>query len=344
MTSTPTAPVAGDQITLALTDPIGTTVRGEITSVPAQSALLVGMMVDPLTGAPVNYFTPDVAGVYGVKAHDWRIRYGIPSYSGDPAGDSQASYQTTQSGTVAVGIVEELPIVTLRGHGATLQMTVMASTVAAASLVRPLSEASRKAILTTPVVDALKGLVDVATTALDVAFVADVVALRLAYESHRLVAHGTPDVHNGSDDTNVTRRETPSSVDAGIATLNDLYEVIGSHQTQGPGGGTWHNYDDGINTIVTAKAASLAQAIVMKADLRERVYERHRVQVGSGAVQVHNQADTTAGSAMASPLPLPILIVAFLDAIVAATETAPTGELQGASDVEHLLGMRPADS
>ena len=335
----PLYPVAGDKVTISLSAPIGNAVQGELTSVPSKSALKVGLLRDTVTRLPIATFTPDVAGAYGISAHDYMTSTRVPSYSGDPAGGSVSLYRSTETATVYVGVVEELPIVTLLGHGATLQLTVTNATVRAAKLVSPLSDGSRKAIIDSTVVAALTALVGVAVASIDVGFVADVVALRNAYENHRVQVTGS--IHYGADTTNVARRETPSSIAAGIATLNDLYDVIGSHQTQGPAGGTWHANDDGINNIVTAKAKTLGQAVVMKADLRTRVYSRHRVQVGAGALQVHGIADITGASIMPAPLTLPALIVAFLDAIVAESATTPAGEQSGALAIEHGFGFSP---
>jgi hypothetical protein len=335
----PTYPVADDLITLSLSAPIGNAVQGELTSVPTESALTVGLLLDDATGLPIATFTPDVAGAYGVSVHDYLTSTRVPSYFGDPAGGSVSLYKNTETATVYVGVVEELPIVTLQGHGATLQLTVTNATVRAAELVSPLSDVSRKALIDTAVVAALTALVGVAVASIDVGFVADVVALRNAYENHRVQVTGS--IHYGADSTNVARRETPSSIEAAIATLNDLYDVIGLHQTQGPAGGTWHANDDGINNIVTARAKSLGQATVTKSDLRERCFERHRVQVGAAALQVHGAADNTLASIMAAPLTLPALIVAFLDAIVAESTATPAGEQTGAVAIEHGFGFSP---
>lgn len=335
--STPAYPIVGQTVKITLTNPLGNTVRGEVTSVPSGSKVIVGLTLDPATGLPIDTFVPDIPGVYGVNAHDWRVRTGISSYKGDPAGASSTRYLNSQSGTIAVGAVESLPIATLRGHGATLRMVVVNTTVRDASLILPLSEISRKAALDAAVVAALAGLIGVATTALDVPFVADVVALRLAYEHHRIQFGGSP-VHLSADSTNVVRRDTPTSVDAAIATLNELYDVFGAHETQGPSGGTWHYNDDGANTVVTPKAKSLGQAVVTKADLRVR-YERHRIVTGGGALQVHANPDATPNSVMSAPLPLPVLIVALLDAIVAASPAVPAGEQAGTTHVESGLGF-----
>lgn len=336
----PVYPIAGDAVTISFLAPLGNTVQAELTSVPPKSALVIGPLLNK-SGEPTDQFTPDVPGVYGITAHDYLVRSRAASYSGDPAGGSINRYQTTELGTVYVGVVEELPIVTTLGHGATLRLTISNATVRAADLASPLSDVSRKALLDTAVIAALAALVSLPVSGLDADFATDVQALRLAYENHRVQTGGGSPIHTVADTTNVSRRERPTSIAAAIDVLNDLWQVIGNHQTQGPGGGTYHVNDDGVNNLVTAQAKTLGQATVMKADLRGRVYSRHRVQVGATTQQVHGSADNTALSVMPAPLPLPVLIVALLDTIVATSATAPTGEQDGAMDVEHKLGFTP---
>ncbi len=326
----PLYPVPGDEVTLGLSNPAGNAIRGELTSVPSASALAVGLLVDPATGAPIATFTPDVPGAYGVKAHDYRD---VVAFGG------RSDYLTTQSGTVYVGAAMDLPIRTQVGHGATLRLTVVNATVRAAELLLPLTEVSRVALLDAAVVAALAALVDVAVANLDVDLATDVAALRVAYEAHR-VSTGGGTVHASADTTNVVRHETPTAIAAAIDAINDFYDALTGHITAGALGGTWHDHDDGINVPVCGKALTLGEAVVLKADLRERVYEAHRIQVGTGVTKVHLSADST--NTMAAPLPLPVLIVALLDAIVAAVPSTPAGEQAGVVRIEHTLGFRPA--
>ncbi len=329
ITSTPAFPLPGQAVRIGLSVPAGNTIRGGLTAVPSGSALEVGLLVDPATGLPVDTFTPDVAGVYGVEAHDYRH---VVAFGG------RDDYLNTVAGSVYVATWMDLSIRTQSGHGATLRLTIAGAVVGGAALVLPLSELSRVAALDAAVVAALAALVGVATTALDAEFVADVRVLRAAFEAHRILTTGSPEVHVSADVTNVMRRETPTAMAAAIATLNDLYDQMVAHTTAGALGGVWHHNDDGINVPVVGKATDLGSAVVLKADLRERVFERHRVQVGATVFQVHGSADTT--NIIAAPLPLPVLIVAYLDAIALALPTAPTGEGQGAVTLAHNLGFR----
>ena len=335
--STPIYPTVGQTVKISLTNPQGNTVRGEVTSVPSGSKVLVGLTLDPATKDPIDTFVPDIPGVYGVNAHDWRVRHGISSYKGDPAGASSVRYLDSQSGTIAVGDIAKAQIATLRGDGATLQMTIVDDTVRAAEFVAPLTETSRRALLDAGVVAALAGLVGVVTSALDVDFVTDVVALCASYENHRIQTGGSP-VHLSADVVNIIKSGSPLSPDAAIAALNEFYSVFGAHETHGVGGGNWHYNDDGANTVVTPRAKSLIQAVVMKANLRES-YRRHIATVGTGSSHVHTNADTTALSLRPPPLPLPALIVALLDAIVATAPATPAGEQVGMTHVVNGLGF-----
>ncbi len=328
-TTSPTFPLPGQAVRIGLSAPLGNTVRGALTSVPSGSALAVGGLTDPATGLPTDTFTPDVAGVYGIEAHDYRH---VVAFGG------RDDYLNTESGSAYVATWMDLAIRTQGGHGATLRLTVAGAAVAGAALVSPLSELSRVAALDSAVVTALTGLVGVVTTALDAEFVADVRVLRAAYEAHRIIMSGSPGVHQTYDVTNVMRRETPTAIAAAILTLNDLYDQLTGHTTATALGGGWHYNDDGINVPLCGKATDLGSAVVLKADLRERVYERHRVQVGATVLQVHGSADTTNG--IAAPLPLPVLIVAYLDALALALPTAPAGEEQGAVTLAHNLGFK----
>ncbi len=341
----PTAVVPGQPVTLTLAGAAtGRVGEFELLGVPPLSALPIGRLLDakgavqvPTIEAPASTFTPDVAGVYQLSAFVIAIDPGNGDYEGDPMGAPRRTVETVVDGAVYCGAQMDLPIRTQAGHGATLRLVVAGATVRAASLVSPLTELSRVAALDFAVVVALTGLVGIGTTAMDAEFVADVRVLRAAYEAHRVLTTGSPEVHTAADLTNVMRRETPTAMAAALATLNDLYDQLLGHTTAGALGGTWHTNDDGINVPLCGKATGLGSAVVLKADLRERVLRRHRTQVGVDPVKVHGSAD--GASTIAAPLPLPVLIVAYLDAIALALPTAPTGEEQGAVTLTHNLGF-----
>jgi hypothetical protein len=336
ITYTPSPALIDETITLAISGATGNTdaTQFTLTSVPDRSALETGLIVDE-NGDPTNEIVFDVPGSYGIHSHDF-IRYtGIPAFPGDVAGTPRDVLVATQTGTVYVGATADLPIITTRGDGATLRLVLSDTLVMSAELVDPTTEIARVTCLATTVVAALAALVDVAVTALDVDFVTDVNALCTAFAAH-IVLEGAGPVHAAADTTNTMRREPANSVDAAIVRLNDLFDRMDGHFQSRSSGGTWHVTDDGKNVPVTAPATSLAGATVLKADLRERCYERHRVLVSTPAV--HGAADNT--NTMAAPLPLAAFIVAFLDELVNATPTSPAGEQEGAVDIGRLLGFK----
>jgi len=209
--------------------------------------------------------------------------------------------------------------------------------VRAAELANPLTETARLAALDPTVAAAVTALVGVTVANLDVDFVTDVNAMALAYERHRILV-GIPNVHNSADSTNAMLREDSASIPAAIARLNDLAQKFTNHRVATSAGGAWHNADDESSTLQVAPGAtSLGEAVVLKADLRERGLERHRVIVGASSA--HDSADTT--NTMSDPLPLPSAIVAFLD-YVAAASSAVAGEPEGIADAVAGLGFRSA--
>lgn len=337
ITTSPTYPVPGELVTLTRTGGVGAMTEFELTSKPSTSALTLGFL-RAKSGAAIATFTPDVQGAYGFRAHEYVEYSGFASYPGDPAGAARKELRGSQTGTVYAAATLELPVQTIFGHGATLRLRVHGSTVVAAELVRPTTDLARLAALQTSVTTALAALVGVTAEAgqLGEDFVADVRALLDAYNTHRSVVESGQ--HASPDSTNVPRREAPYSVPAAIDSLNDLYDVMLGHMRAGVGGGTWHSADDTKNMPIAVRGTGLAGAVVALADLRERVYERHRVQTASPAA--HGAADNTPTSAMPNPLPLTSAIVAYLDVLASASPTAQTGDQQGAITLMHAFGLK----
>src|SRR5690606_3650629 len=117
--------------------------------VPDKSGLDTGMLTDA-GDTPVQEFTPDVAGAYAFTAYDYRRYSGIPAYAGDPAGEARDLLVATQSGTVYVGDVMDLPI-RGNGHAVKLRLTVVNETIRGAELVDPTTDIARYAALDTTV-------------------------------------------------------------------------------------------------------------------------------------------------------------------------------------------------
>lgn len=337
ITTDPAYPVVGETITLTITAATGQTAATQfsLTSVPSRSALTTGLLVDD-NGDPVQTFVGDCQGAFGVIAHDHRRTTGGESYPGDPAGAARDDLVAVQTGSVYVGALAELPIVTKFNDGATLRLRVVNATIRAAELVDPLTEVSRMASLEPAVVAALAALVGVAVTAMDVDFATDVNTIYTAYTGHIALTSGS--VHMSADGVNVARVEPVNSIEGGIMRLRDLFDRYMGHAQATALGGTWHETDDGKNLPVTVKPSSLAQATVHKADLRERCYRRHIAQVASPPS--HGGVDAT--NTIAVALPLPAFISAFLDALVDANPTAAAGEQEGAVDIGRAFGFTVA--
>jgi hypothetical protein len=87
---------------------------------------------------------------------------------------------------------------------------------------------------------------------------------------------------------------------------------------------------------VAPKAATLGEGTVLKADLRERAFERHRIQIASPAC--HVAPDTVNG--MDPPYPLPSAIVAYLDFVATSAPSVPAGESEGIGDAQAAWGFR----
>ncbi len=360
ISTSPTYPVVGETITLSSDALSGTDRVWILSSVPAESALTTGLLVTPtdedqtgvvaalLAGTNVETFTPDVAGEYGVTVVDIRRDPGAPSFDGDPAGVRGVHILGTEEGTAHVGATSDLYIGTEAGDGATLRLTIVDETIRAATLVEPTTETARIAALQSSVTSPLAALVGVTVASAGTDLQTGVADLLTNYEAHRELTSGS--VHVSADITNGVHAHGTGSQAAAIATLNLLHEALLGHLLtstteynlggNAPVGGSsnpWHteDHDDGTNVPVAPAAQTLAQATVLSADLRERCYERHRVQIASP--DTHGAADST--NTLAAPSKLDDLIVAYLDAIVATNPTAPTGEPEGIQDARHRYGF-----
>ena len=333
----PLYPIPGEEVTLSMSGGTGTRVDFEITSVPPESALETGKLFDT-AGDPTNVFTPDVAGEYGIKAYDIK-ETGVapPRFRDDPIGTPGTRVLGTQTGTVHVAAAVSLPITTAAGgHGARLELRIVNDNVRAASLLDPLTDVSRTAILQSTVVSAIDDLVDELVSAVGNDFVAGVTSLREEFIAH--IGFGVGTVHIVADTLNAPLNFPPNSVDFAIAVLNELLDrIVRGHMQPGSGAPRWHTNDDGVSAPLAGRATTLAQGTVLFADLAYRVYERHRVQTNSPLPVVHGAADNT--NVVVAAAPLSLLIVAFFDAIATLAPTDITGESQGANLAAHRYGF-----
>ena len=336
LTTDPTYPVAGELVTVAVSPATGTRVELSLTSVPDASALGTGLVLDS-AGDGTDGFTPDVPGAYAVTAFEYRDVSGqAGSYAGDPKGAAYTRHVGATSGTVYCGERMQLPVRTEAGHGFTLRLTVLDATIREAEADEPLTELSRVALLDAGVVAALAAIEGRPANGIDVDFATDVRTLRSSYENHRVQLGGGTAIHASADTVNVAGREPSYSTADAIVSLNALRDTLLQHMQQGAAGGAWHPNDDTKNVPLVGKAKTLGEAVVLKADLRERCYRRHIAQIATPAA--HGTADGSSSSGIAAALTLPAFLVAFLD-YVAAASTAPTGEQQGAVVLAAGLGF-----
>jgi hypothetical protein len=283
-----------------------------------------------------NTITFDVPGEYGISAAEHFVWPGIGAgYNGDPLGVPQKRLMSVATATIYVGDHLDLPIEPVNGHGSTLRIFVVNETVRGAQLVNPKTELARVAALDSTVAAAVSALVGVAVTGIDVEFASDVNDLCTKFAAHIIRTAGS--AHVSADTTNTLLREPVFSVPAAIERLNDLASKMIGHQRATTAGGQWHLADDEKNVLqVASSAKTLGQAVVLKADLRERCYERHREQI-TDPTSHGGAGDTT--NTMSAPLTLPAAIVAYLDFIASNAPSIPAGESEGIGDAQAAWGF-----
>jgi hypothetical protein len=328
ITSDPTYPIPGEVVSLAITSATGSTAatRFEITSVPENSDLDTGMLVDA-AGDPTQEFTPDAAGAYAFTAYDYRRFTGGAAYAGDPAGEARDLLVATQSGTIYVGDVLDLPI-RGAGHAVKLRLTVVNGAVRAAELVEPTTEVARCATLDTTVLAAVGELVDEAAASIGESLVSDVEAFCNAYDAHL----DSPTAHLIVDAANSFPGARVESVSAAIWRVNELQSRFVQHISTDGG---WHGVIDLENLPIAPRASNVAGAFVVLADMR-RVYPRH-----IGIVEDMHEALDAAANISADSL-LTDAIQAVLEYFDDETPTPPAGENPGMLSLASKHGFAQA--
>ncbi len=332
ITTSPTYPLPSEEVTLSFTTTTaGTTARWMLTSVPDESALTEDEYLTDAAGEYVDTFTPDVPGAYAVQCDIFRKVYGRVAYEGDIAGDEREAYCETQTATIYVGDVLDLPIVTQLGHGVTVRLGIFNATCRTAAFALPLTDASRVAALDATAVASLATCVGVAVTALEDVLETSVTDLRSIYEAHRIF--GASSVHVAADTVNVATAKRPYAAVSAIEALNDVHDRLLAHMRSE----SCHTAADTKNVPLCGKAETKAQAVALSAELRWRVYNRHRLQTGSPAAHGSGGDGTNLLTAIK---PLATVIRDYLDALLVAT--APTGEQTGAVVAMNALGFTRA--
>ena len=350
--------------TLNSTGAIANGIVLEVTSVPPKSKVPLGLIhaavgSDPQSPVEVleteldvrtrqpdleqTTFRPDTPGEYGLTLHHWYVWPPMVCILGSDVGASPEDYKSQlrfkdkDSGTVHVGANLDLPIVIERGHGATLRVQINNEYIRGASVVEPTTELARVAALQPSVTAALAALVG--TTVGDA--IGDlqerVEDLRVQYRDHILGATW----HLVADNLNVVTRFEPTSQDSAIAVLNELRQRLVAHLDQRTTGLRVHTNDDQRHLPLVAPARTLAEATVLAADLRERVFERHRVADSGSTPEVHTIAGGDTVNALSAPTALDDVIVSFVDAMVEADPAVVAGESEGAFDAAHAAGFAP---
>jgi hypothetical protein len=322
------ARVTSSELTLSLAD--------TLTAETATSSLVGGEYGKG--GSATSVFVPDVPGEFAFQASEFFTWPGFGSYANDPLGVPQKRLMSVATATIYVGDHLDLPIEPVNGHGSTLRIFVVNETVRGAELVNPKTELARVAALDSTVSAAVSALVGVAVSGIDVEFASDVNDLCTKFAAHIIRTAGS--AHVSADTTNTLLREPAFSVPAAIERLNDLASKMIGHQRATTAGGTWHLADDEKNVLQVAPTAkTLGQAVVLKADLRERVHERHREQI-TDPTSHGGVGDTT--NFMDAPLTLPAAIVAYLDYVADNTPSIPSGESEGLGDARAAWGFGAA--
>ncbi len=340
--------MADEEVTLSLTNPSGTMQVWELTSTPSSSALSLGYLTIAGTvtnatateiarlGRETTEFTPDTPGEYVFTAYDVTEYTGAPAaFEGAPSADPRFVLTATQTGTIHVGALMLLPILTSTGHGATLQLTVVNETIREAELLNHTTELARVAALDSTVTAALTALVDQAVSAIATDLQTTANDLRLRFESHRASLAG---VHTIADAVSAVTRFPAASQLNVVDLVNELRQRLITHIVPTSTGNRHHPVDDTRDVPVTPASSTLAGTTVLLADLRERVYERHRVLNTLNGSTVHASIDNV--NALTAPTKLDDIIVAYLDAIVAASGNAAAGEPEGAFDLEAGFGFK----
>lgn len=344
---TPTYPTPDTSVTLSASGSSANVHAWELTAKPSQSDLQLGLLtktgvragatsqgiVDD--GLETATWEPDASGEYTFTRRGYLRQISIPSFGGD-ADETRNVLVDTESAVVHVGAIRRLPLETVHGS-IVLSLQVNDETIRAAELLEPSSEVARIAGLDTTVQTKLSALVGVTVANLTDSLQSIANTLRTKFEAHRILTSGGT-IHRIADNASATNLYSANSDDAAIPLVHQLRTRLTGHLVAGvaaAGAGTnWHEVDDTFGELVSAQGSTKTRALVTAIELAYRLYEPHRSRVGSAPNRIHIGADTANG--MPAIKPLPDLVVAYLNAVLAATSSAPAGEGEGAADLGAL--------
>ncbi|MGK3981293.1 hypothetical protein WMF38_57380 [Sorangium sp. So ce118] len=334
ITCSPLYPIPSEAVTLSISGATGNVAatQFELTSVPDNSGLPTGMLTDD-AGDAAQEFTPDVPGAYGVTAYDYRRFSGVTSFYGDPSGEARDVLVATQTGTVYVGDVMDLPI-RGAGHEVTLRLTVVNGTVRAAELVDPTTDKARYATLDANVLAVVVALEGVAATSVGDSLVSMAAIYVDPFNAHlaNRSAHAAME-----DATNTLPEVKVGSLAGAIAYWQKAWDELVGHLTTTPTGDGWHGRPDFVNVPVAPRSTDVAGCFVQVCDLL-RCYTDH-IAYGD---PIHDTLDGT--NTLPAPAGLTAAVQGVLAYFAAETPTAPSKANPGALRLIAKHGFATADS
>lgn len=366
--SSPQFPAEGDTIELSATGTLGDVFVWEVISVPPNSAVPLGFLTSrTLTAAEQagtiastaqkiadndiigSSFVGDLAGEYGISIWEFRETLGYTAgHDTDAQADARFDLKSVTSLTLSVGANVDLPVVTRLGDGATLRLLVHEDTVREASLVEARTERGRAAALETATVAALAAIIGTTVTAMGNELLTATNDLYTNFASHRALLANPGVVHQNADTVNVPSAPLAKSQADAIVLLNELRDKLFGHLRDGPLTGVspgWHltGEEDTRNVPLAADAIDVASATVLAADLRVRVYERHRRQFTSGTPPFDDPAshedDEDDVNVLTASTALDDVIAAYFDAMADTNPTAAVGEPEGVQEAGNRYGF-----
>lgn len=338
ITASPAYPLAGETVTISQTFAISeadfvdaSNVIVNILSVPPESTLATGVLVDD-DGLPIATFVPDVPGDYELQSSAYSA-YSTPALYGDDAASFETQTQEVNENiTVSVGTRMDLPIRTIFGESMTLRLGVVDSTIRTAELLDPVGIVAADCIQSESVIAALEALIDETAATIGPALDGTLAILANVYNDHREEAG----VHESDDTTNVYVTTLPRSPQDDIRQVNMLRAMLSAHMLNASAAPVaWHLEDDTANTPIVPAATTMAEAVVLYADLA-RCYEAHRLQISLPSS--HADPDTT--NEIGDMDLLTLLLIEILAFIATTSPTPPDGVSAGRLQLAAQYGMK----
>ncbi len=333
LTSSPVVPLPGQTVLLTASGTAGNLLEFFLTSGPAGSRLVTGRLA-----SYAQSFVPDVTGIYTFTVNDWVRNYTAPGFPGDPLArptltlSSSVSSQTVSVGQVLTRTIGAEPDVV------DLKLIVQGTTIVAAMLLNPRTQAADLASQDSAVLLALNACTNISVSSLDDTLQTKVNSIRAAYEAHRVLTTGS--VHAAVDATNFVRTNLNVSTDEGaIAALNDIRYELTQHmlnRVTAPATAP-HTFPDATDVIRVGSASDKRTGHSL-ADNTWTIYEAHRVKVTGTPGNVHGLADST--NVLAAQKPLAALQSTLMTAAFNAALATPQGQHGATVTLTQAHGFR----